>query len=81
MEDAKVDGDKNRMSTYLLRDFPDELRIRAKVHAARQQTSLRAMILEGLEKVMAPSSNGKTPDFDSGNRGSTPRRASKQDKP
>jgi len=35
-------------------DIPDELLLRAKAVAARRQTTLRELIIEGLEAVLDP---------------------------
>ena len=41
---------KKKDGAYLIRDFPPALKRRAKIYAARNETSLRAVILEALEK-------------------------------
>ena len=42
-------------------DLPDRLFRRAKALAARRGTTLREIICEGLEAVLAPTSAGKKP--------------------
>jgi len=42
-------------------DIPDELLLRAKAVAARRQTTLRELIIEGLEAVLNSNRSGNFP--------------------
>lgn len=50
---------KNKKSHYLLRDIPPALKRRAKIYAARNETSLRAVILEALEDYLKNKKEAK----------------------
>jgi hypothetical protein len=40
------------MSTYLLKNVPEPLRQEARIYAAKNRTTFRTMLLQGVEMVM-----------------------------
>jgi len=43
---------KNKTTSYLLRDIPPELKKRLKLRAVHEDTSIRRIILEAIEKYL-----------------------------
>ena len=45
-------GGKQMAKSVLIRDFPEDLHIKAKVQAAKEQTTLKGIIIKALEQYL-----------------------------
>ena len=48
------------MATVYLRDFPADLHKRAKIQAAKEETTLKAIVIKALEEYLKKKGGGDT---------------------